>query len=113
MKEDLLNLIESKLIINDLIKNFNFIDGLLVLDKSKFCIGCKYIDFKINHTNIYLFIDIAFGKLTESDSPIINELTSNVCLSLNSVYKIKLNFNKGHLFLINNELITLAILKLF
>ena len=56
MKEDLLNLIESKLIINDLIKNFNFIDGLLVLDKSKFCIGCKYNDFKINHTNICLFI---------------------------------------------------------
>ncbi|TIA93502.1 hypothetical protein E3P92_00229 [Wallemia ichthyophaga] len=92
MHGDLISLDESAPIINNLSNQFHGVDGVLVLDKSQFCIG-------------------ASGSLKQSDASVVAELTDNVCTTFNNVYKIHLSDNRGYLYLLNNQRITLAILK--
>ncbi|EIM21188.1 hypothetical protein WALSEDRAFT_69332 [Wallemia mellicola CBS 633.66] len=90
MKGDLLELSESKSIIDNFTAKFGSINGVLLLDKSHFCIGSQ-------------------GNLKKSDASAIAELIDNVCTIPNNVYKIQLSPNRGFLYLLNNESITIAI----
>lgn len=125
MHGDLISLDESAPIINNLSNQFHGVDGVLVLDKSQFCIGgerslCFY-------PNALSDSITASGSLKQSDASVVAELTDNVCTTFNNVYKIHLSDNRGYvldlllytailnllsyLYLLNNQRITLAILK--
>ncbi|TIA86938.1 hypothetical protein E3P99_03512 [Wallemia hederae] len=92
MHGDLLSLDDAASVLHQLSTQFGDIDGVLVLDKTQFCIGAN-------------------GSLKESDASVVAQLTDNVCTTPNNVYKIHLSDNRGFLYLLNNETITLAILK--
>ncbi|EOR04926.1 hypothetical protein J056_000283 [Wallemia ichthyophaga EXF-994] len=84
MHGDLISLDESAPIINNLSNQFHGVDGVLVLDKSQFCIG-------------------ASGSLKQSDASVVAELTDNVCTTFNNVYKIHLSDNPTYTSSTTNE----------
>lgn len=125
MHGDLLSLDESTSIIHNLSQQFGEIGGVLVLDKSQFCIGGEST--VCMSTAAFSDTSTAKGSLKESDASIVAELTDNVCTTPHNVYKIHLSDNRGYvlqhpsadpfshrlsfLYLLNNQRITVAILQ--